>query len=101
MPWLSVNQTRLARLTAVPMPLFALDVQRAGRPGQPGAKSAVCSASSAAAWTIVASEVKTVITDQSREEPKGDMAVPSTDAAPPPVYLTRSIAVIVGWNVQT
>jgi hypothetical protein len=41
MPWLSVNQTRLSRLTAVPMPLFALDVQRAGIPGQPGAKISV------------------------------------------------------------
>jgi hypothetical protein len=32
-PWLSVNQTRLSRLVAVPRPLFALDVQRAGMPG--------------------------------------------------------------------
>ena len=40
MPWLSVNQTRLSRLTAVPMPLLALDVQRAGSPGQPGRTAA-------------------------------------------------------------
>jgi hypothetical protein len=41
MPWLSVNQTRLSRLTEVPRPFFALDVQRAGIPGQPGAKISV------------------------------------------------------------
>jgi hypothetical protein len=34
-----VNHTRLSRLTAVPRPLFALDVQRAGIPGQPGAST--------------------------------------------------------------
>src|SRR5262249_36795422 len=39
MPWLSVNQTRLAAPRAVPRPFLALDVQRAGIPGQPGAKS--------------------------------------------------------------
>src|SRR5258708_254563 len=38
MPWLSVNHTRLAAPSAVPTPLFALDVQRAEWPGQPGAK---------------------------------------------------------------
>jgi hypothetical protein len=37
MPWLTVNQTRLPELSAVPTPLFALEVQRAGTPGQPGA----------------------------------------------------------------
>src|SRR4051794_14332079 len=37
MPWLSVNQTRLASDRAVPTPDLALDVQRAGRPGAPGA----------------------------------------------------------------
>jgi hypothetical protein len=36
-PWPRVNQTRLSRLAAVPTPLFALDVQRPGMPGQPGA----------------------------------------------------------------
>jgi hypothetical protein len=36
-----VNQTWLSRLTAVPKPLFALDVQRAGIPGQPGANISV------------------------------------------------------------
>jgi hypothetical protein len=39
MPWLNVNQTRLSRLTDVPKPLFALDVHRAGIPGQPGANA--------------------------------------------------------------
>src|SRR4051812_46416576 len=37
MPWLSVNQTRLAFDSAVPTPDLALDVQRAGTPGAPGA----------------------------------------------------------------
>jgi hypothetical protein len=37
MPWLRVNQIRLVRLSAVPIPLLALDVQRAGMTGQPGA----------------------------------------------------------------
>src|SRR5438093_7205164 len=37
MPWLSVNQTRLAAPSAVPTPLVALEVHRAPRPGQPGA----------------------------------------------------------------
>src|SRR2546430_962428 len=37
MPWLSVNQTRLAAPSAVPTPLLALDVHRAPMPGQPGA----------------------------------------------------------------
>jgi hypothetical protein len=32
-----VNQTLLVRLSAVPTPLFALDVQRGGIPGHPGA----------------------------------------------------------------
>src|SRR6266568_2859396 len=35
MPWLMVNQTRLAAESAVPTPLLALDVQRAGIPGAP------------------------------------------------------------------
>src|SRR5882724_13442124 len=35
MPWLMVNQTRLAGESAVPTPLLALDVQRAGIPGAP------------------------------------------------------------------
>src|SRR5581483_4682053 len=38
MPWLMVNHTRLVRLSAVPMPVFALDVHRGGMPGQPGAE---------------------------------------------------------------
>jgi hypothetical protein len=37
MPWLSVNHTRLTAPSAVPTPLLALEVQRAGTPGQPGA----------------------------------------------------------------
>src|SRR5689334_15297024 len=37
MPWLSVNQTWLGAVSAVPMPLFALEVQRAAMPGAPGA----------------------------------------------------------------
>jgi hypothetical protein len=37
MPWLIVNHTLLCWFSAVPMPLFALDVQRGGMPGQPGA----------------------------------------------------------------
>jgi hypothetical protein len=37
MPWLTVNHTRLERLNAVPTPVFALDVQRGGMPGHPGA----------------------------------------------------------------
>jgi hypothetical protein len=36
MPWLSVNQTRLDGLSAVPTPDFALEVQRGGMPGFPG-----------------------------------------------------------------
>src|SRR5437016_13485923 len=38
MPWLSVNHTRLCRLSAVPTPDLALEVQRGSIPGQPGAK---------------------------------------------------------------
>src|ERR1700722_14380659 len=38
MPWLMVNHTRLCWLSAVPMPLLALEVQRGEIPGQPGAK---------------------------------------------------------------
>src|SRR6266536_4542735 len=37
MPWLSVNQTLLCWFSAVPAPVFALEVQRGGMPGQPGA----------------------------------------------------------------
>src|SRR5947207_3409913 len=37
MPWLSVNQTRLAAPSAVPTPLLALEVHRGAMPGQPGA----------------------------------------------------------------
>src|SRR5882672_5502132 len=37
MPWLRVNHTRLCRLSAVPTPLLALEVQRGAIPGQPGA----------------------------------------------------------------
>jgi hypothetical protein len=37
MPWLSVNQRRALVLYAVPMPSFALDVQRGSPPGAPGA----------------------------------------------------------------
>src|SRR5580765_1128953 len=45
MPWLSVNHTRLAAPSAVPRPLFALDVHRAEIPGQPGANSTIRSGS--------------------------------------------------------
>src|ERR1051326_5253084 len=38
MPWLTVNQTLLCWLRAVPAPVLALEVQRGGMPGQPGAK---------------------------------------------------------------
>src|SRR6476661_4048519 len=41
MPWLSVNHTRLCRLSAVPTPLLALEVQRGEIPGQPGAKRSI------------------------------------------------------------
>jgi hypothetical protein len=41
-----VNHTRLAVPSAVPTPLFALEVHRAGRPGQPGACSDVSSGGS-------------------------------------------------------
>src|SRR5579863_8368937 len=37
MPWLRVNQTLLCWLSAVPAPVLALEVQRGGIPGQPGA----------------------------------------------------------------
>jgi hypothetical protein len=37
MPWLSVNHTRPLLPSAVPTPVFALDVQRGSLPGQPGA----------------------------------------------------------------
>src|SRR5690348_8675921 len=37
MPWLRVNQTWLGDVSAVPTPLFALEVQRAAMPGAPGA----------------------------------------------------------------
>jgi hypothetical protein len=37
-PWLSVNQTRLLSLRAVPTPVLALEVQRTGIPGPPGAE---------------------------------------------------------------
>src|SRR4051812_10976152 len=37
MPWLSVNHTWLCAVSAVPTPLFALEVQRAAIPGAPGA----------------------------------------------------------------
>src|ERR1043166_7417060 len=37
MPWLRVNQTRLRAVSAVPTPLLALEVHRAGMPGDPGA----------------------------------------------------------------
>jgi hypothetical protein len=79
-----VNHTRLSRLTAVPMPLFALDVQRAGSPGHPGANASACAALSGTAPTSVVSVVRRVITDQSGQERKGDMAA-RTDAKPPSV----------------
>src|SRR3954467_13668473 len=39
MPWLSVNQTWLARSNAVPTPVLLLEVQRGAMPGRPGASS--------------------------------------------------------------
>src|SRR5438067_13855740 len=47
MPWLSANHTRLEAVSAVPTPLLALDVQRGGMPGQPGAKTSGSSATEA------------------------------------------------------
>jgi hypothetical protein len=37
MPWLIVNQIWLMAVSAVPTPDFALEVQRAPIPGDPGA----------------------------------------------------------------
>jgi hypothetical protein len=37
MPWLVVNQTLLCWFKAVPAAVLALEVQRGGMPGQPGA----------------------------------------------------------------
>src|SRR6478672_8444983 len=37
MPWLRVNQIRLSAPSAVPTPLFTLEVHRAAMPGHPGA----------------------------------------------------------------
>jgi hypothetical protein len=64
MPWLSVNHTRLSRLTAVPIPLFALDVQRAGEPGHPGANGSDCAAPPATSRTGFESVITIAITDQ-------------------------------------
>ena len=36
-PWLMVNQIWLMAVSAVPIPVFALEVQRASIPGHPGA----------------------------------------------------------------
>src|SRR5579884_1228432 len=44
MPWLMVNHTRLEWRSAVPSPDFALDVQRGGMPGHPGANFSTSSA---------------------------------------------------------
>lgn len=72
MPWLIVNHTRLSRLTDVPIPLFALDVQRAGTPGHPGANRSAC----AAPTPIVRSEsealIMEAINDQSTDSQKSD-----------------------------
>src|SRR5688572_15663750 len=38
MPWLTVNQTRLLRRSAVPTADFALDVHRGAMPGAPGGR---------------------------------------------------------------
>src|SRR4051794_13837736 len=80
MPWLSVNQTRLSRLIAVPIPLFALDVQRAGTPGQPGASTSARTAPSATAPARVESVITMAITDQSVQGEEGDRAARSTVA---------------------
>src|SRR4051812_22160096 len=71
MPWLSVNHTRLSRLTAVPIPAFALDVQRAGRPGHPGANVSARPAGRGTAPMCVVSGVTGVITDRSGLERHG------------------------------
>ncbi len=39
MPWLTVNQTRLLRRSAVPTADFALDVHRGAMPGAPGGRA--------------------------------------------------------------
>ena len=93
MPWLSVNHTRLSRLTAVPIPLFALDVQRAGEPGHPGANGSDCAAPRATSGPSFESVITKVITDQSVQK-----HTPSREDAAG--YLTFSIAFIVGWNEQ-
>ena len=47
------------------------------------------------------SVVTTAITDQSAQNVKVTWRPTASDAAPPLSYLTCSVAVIVGWNVQT
>ena len=49
--------------------------------------------------TSVESVITTAIADQSAQRRKGDMAARSR-CAPPLIYLTCSIAFMVGWNVQ-
>jgi hypothetical protein len=93
MPWLSVNHTRLSRLTAVPIPLFALDVQRAGEPGHPGANGSDCGAPRATSRGGFESVITKAITDQSTQNTNRHTEGPAG-------YLTFSIAFIVGWNVQ-
>jgi len=69
-PWLSVNQTRLSRLTDVPMPLLALDVQRAGTPGQPGANVSAGSAAIGTESTSVEFLITaTAVGNEARTEP--------------------------------
>jgi hypothetical protein len=93
MPWLSVNHTRLSRLTAVPIPLFALDVQRAGEPGHPGANGSDCAAPRVTCRTGL-EWVITAMTDESPQKTRRDREGASG-------YLTFSIAFIVGWNEHT
>jgi hypothetical protein len=52
MPWLSVNQMRLAGDSAAPTPLLALDVQRAGIPGAPSARVGGVAAMHGLSWTL-------------------------------------------------
>jgi hypothetical protein len=49
----------------VPIPLLALDVQRAGEPGHPGANGSDCAASRVTSWTGFESVIMRDITDQS------------------------------------
>jgi hypothetical protein len=72
------------------MRLFALDVQRGGMPGQPGADISECSRSGVCP-TTVDSVVTAAITDLSAEERKRDMRLRTLAAR----YWRR------GWRAAT